>query len=83
MEAATDITVTEQRWLTALAQGVTMVELGAAEAYSERHLRRMLTDVYRRLGADCRIQALIRATELGLLDGSSRTEHASRPDTPE
>jgi len=83
VEAATSVTVTEQRWLTALAQGSTMVELAAAEGYSERHLRRMLADVYRRLGADGRIQALVRAATLGLLDDSSRTEHASTSSVPE
>lgn len=83
MDATTEITATERRWLTALAQGDTMAELAAAVGYSERHLRRMLSDVYRRLGADCRIQALFRAAKLGLLDGNSHTEHASTPDTPE
>ena len=76
METATDITVTERRWLTALAQGVTIAELAAVESYSERHLRRMLTGVYRRLGAECRVQALVRAARLGLFDDSARTEHA-------
>jgi len=83
MEAATEIAATERRWLTALAQSVTMAELAAAEGYSERHLRRMLADVYRRLGAGGRVEALVRASKLGLLDGGSRTEHASSPDAPE
>jgi DNA-binding CsgD family transcriptional regulator len=83
VEAATSVTVTERRWLTALAQDSTMVELAVAEGYSERHLRRMLADVYRRLGADGRVHAPVRTVTLGLLDDSSRTEDAGTSSVPE
>ena len=58
----------ERRWLGSIAEGATVVEVAAAEGYSERHMRRLLADLYRRLGATGRVPALIAAARLGLLD---------------
>ena len=57
----------ERRWLRSIAEGATVVEVAAAEGYSERHMRRMLGNVYRRLGATSRVPALIVAANNGLL----------------
>ena len=56
----------QRLWL--LAQGATVGEVAAAEGYSSRHMRRLLADLYRRLGATGRIPALVAAVRLGLLD---------------
>jgi len=61
-------TPAERRWLRLLAEGKTVAAVAAAEGYSARHMRRMLADVYRRLGVTGRIPALLAAAKLGLLD---------------
>lgn len=58
----------ERQWLRSIAEGATVVEVAAAEGYSERHMRRMLADVYRRLGVTGRVPALVAAAKMGLLD---------------
>jgi DNA-binding NarL/FixJ family response regulator len=58
----------ERRWLLALARGVTVVRLADDEAYSERGMFRRLHDLYLRLGATNRSEAILAAQRLGLLD---------------
>jgi DNA-binding NarL/FixJ family response regulator len=63
----------EQRvWLRYLADGMTVARLAEQVGYSERAMFRLLQTLYRRLGARTRIQAIVRAQELGWLarDGS-------------
>ena len=69
----------ERRWLRSLAEGATVGEVAAAEGYSQRHMRRLLANLYRRLGATGRVPALVAAARLGFLDddqpdGSGRDE---------
>ncbi len=68
------LSAAERRRLRSLAEGATVVEVAAAEGYSERHMRRMLADVYRRLGVTGRVPALIAAARMGLLDEDGGTE---------
>jgi DNA-binding NarL/FixJ family response regulator len=57
----------QSRWLRELASGLTVEELAWKEGYSTRTMYRRLQLTYRRLGADDRTRALIRAYELGLI----------------
>ncbi|MEV4351065.1 hypothetical protein AB0J83_41950 [Actinoplanes sp. NPDC049596] len=57
----------ERDWLRALAQGTTVARLAVAAGYSERMMFRILRDLYTRLGADNRTEALIKAQERGWL----------------
>ncbi|MEU8658424.1 DNA-binding response regulator [Actinoplanes philippinensis] len=61
--------VTEQQisWLRALAAGSTVADLAGRSGYSERAMFRLLRGVYRELQAGSRVEALIRAKELGWL----------------
>ncbi|GIE81887.1 hypothetical protein Aph02nite_78370 [Actinoplanes philippinensis] len=61
--------VTEQQisWLRALAAGSTVADLAGRSGYSERAMFRLLRVVYRELQAGSRVEALIRAKELGWL----------------
>ena len=61
----------ELEWLEELAQGATVVGLADAFGYSERVMFRRLHDLYERLGASNRSEALINAVRLGLLRGES------------
>jgi len=61
----------ETDWLEELAQGATVVGLADAYGYSERVMFRRLHDLYGRLGAANRSEALINAVRLGLLRGES------------
>jgi len=61
----------ETEWLEELAQGATVVGLADAYGYSERVMFRRLHDLYGRLGAANRSEALINAVRLGLLRGES------------
>jgi DNA-binding NarL/FixJ family response regulator len=61
----------EIEWLEELAQGATVVGLADAYGYSERVMFRRLHDLYERLGASNRSEALINAVRLGLLRGES------------
>lgn len=58
----------ELRWLTALARGATVVRLADDEGYSERAMFRRLADLYTRLGARNRTEALLAAERRGILD---------------
>lgn len=66
--AAPDLTQEEVTWLTALAAGTTVVKLADDVGYSERAMFRRLADLYVRLGAHNRTEALLAAERLGLLD---------------
>jgi len=61
------ITAEQAAWLTALAEGVTVSDLAERIGWSERETFRMLGDLYRRLGARNRTEAIIWATRHGLL----------------
>ena len=58
----------EVRWLRALSRGLNVQQLAWREGWSQRSMYRRLSDVYRKLGVRTRGQALVRATELHLLD---------------
>jgi DNA-binding NarL/FixJ family response regulator len=57
----------ERRWLRELAQGTTVGRLASEVGYSERMMFRLLRDLYTRLGADNRTEALVRAQAQGWL----------------
>ena len=57
----------EAEWLDALAGGATVVSLADDYGYSERVMFRRLRDLYERLGASNRSEALISAVRFGLL----------------
>ena len=57
----------DRSWMRALAQGQTVSELARSAGYSERMMFRNLRELYARLGAANRSQALVRAGELGWL----------------
>jgi DNA-binding NarL/FixJ family response regulator len=57
----------ERRWLRELAQGTTVGRLASEVGYSERMMFRLLRDLYTRLGANNRTEALIRAQAQGWL----------------
>ena len=62
-------------WLRHLAGGRTVAELARRVGYSERAMFRMLRSLYREMGVENRLQAVLRAQELGWLpsgDSSSR-----------
>lgn len=58
----------ELRWLRAMASGVSVDSLAKKEGYSGRELFRMLHDLYGRMGAQNRSQAIAQAARWGLLD---------------
>ncbi|MBU1226485.1 MAG: hypothetical protein KJ698_04620, partial [Actinobacteria bacterium] len=58
----------EAAWLVALSRGATVVRLADDAGYSERAMFRRLADLYTRLGARGRTEALLTAERLGLLD---------------
>ncbi|HEV2633602.1 MAG TPA: response regulator transcription factor [Actinocrinis sp.] len=58
-------------WLRRLAEGSTVARLAGEAGYSERAMFRLLQTLYRKLGARNRIEAVLRAQELGWLrDGA-------------
>ncbi|WP_030440353.1 response regulator transcription factor, partial [Actinoplanes subtropicus] len=58
---------TERDWLRSLAGGVTVGRLAAEAGYSERMMFRLLRDLYTRMGARGRTDALITAQHRGWL----------------
>lgn len=58
----------EVSWLAALAGGSTVTRLADEVGYSERAMFRRLADVYARLGAHNRTEAMLAADRLGLLE---------------
>lgn len=69
--------VHEEEWLVALADGRTVAALARSAGYSQREMYRLLSDVYGRLGATTRTEALLIADRRGLLrrrgTGTTRT----------
>jgi DNA-binding NarL/FixJ family response regulator len=61
------ITTAQMAWLRYLAAGMTVAELARRAGYSERAMFRLLQSLYRQLGAQTRIEAIIRAQEQGWL----------------
>jgi DNA-binding NarL/FixJ family response regulator len=57
----------EVSWLRALSAGETVAGVARTAGYSQREMYRLLRDLYGRLGADNRTEALLRADRLGLL----------------
>jgi DNA-binding NarL/FixJ family response regulator len=62
------LTDVEQAWLRRLAAGGTVAGLARGCGYSEREMYRRLSDMYSRLGARTRTEALLLAERFGLLD---------------
>jgi DNA-binding NarL/FixJ family response regulator len=58
-------------WLNLLAEGSTVARLASEAGYSERAMFRLLHTLYRKLGARNRIEALLRAQELGWLQSGT------------
>jgi DNA-binding NarL/FixJ family response regulator len=56
-------------WLRRLAAGSTVAQLASEAGYSERAMFRLLQAIYRKLGARSRLEAILRAQELGWLRG--------------
>lgn len=56
----------EVDWLRTLAGGTTVAGLAARVGYSEREMFRRLRALYRRMGADGKTEALVRAKDWGL-----------------
>ena len=65
--ASTPVSTQERGWLRSLAHGATVAELAEESCYSERELYRRLGRLYRRLGAETRAEALVRAAKAGIL----------------
>ena len=61
------IASTEAAWLQALADGTTVAQLAAAEAFSEREMHRLLQRLYQRLGVTSRVRALLWALQEGVI----------------
>jgi DNA-binding NarL/FixJ family response regulator len=55
-------------WIRSLAQGATVHQLAIEVGYSEREMHRLLHELYERLGARNKAEALVRAARLGLVD---------------
>lgn len=59
--------------LTQLAGGMTMAELAKELGFSERHVRRQASALWKAMGVDGRIQGLIVAARQGLLEDDPPT----------
>jgi DNA-binding CsgD family transcriptional regulator len=59
-------------WIVELSRGSTVVALAERYGYSERVMFRRLGEVYARLGAMNRAEALVAAERFGLLEDSAR-----------
>ncbi|GAA3440110.1 LuxR C-terminal-related transcriptional regulator [Kutzneria kofuensis] len=66
----TPLLAREVHWLRVLAGGGSVVQLARAEGYSQREIFRRLSDVYRRMGARNRYEAIALAGQWGLLGGA-------------
>jgi len=65
---ASEVLDEEAVWLQELACGVDVDELAWRHGFSRRTMYRRLGALYRRMGVSRRTEALVRATQLGLLD---------------
>lgn len=54
-------------WLRELAAGATVTQLAARHRYSEREMYRKLRALYREMGVKGRLEAIMRAREMGVL----------------
>jgi len=68
MEPPSELSDTERQWLRRLRDGDSARTVADDANYSERHFRRILLELYSRLGARGRIEAIAAATRYGLLD---------------
>jgi DNA-binding NarL/FixJ family response regulator len=62
------LTPEEVTCIRQLAAGSTVAELASSLGYSEREMFRRLRQLYRHLGTDSKVPALVRAAKWGLLD---------------
>jgi DNA-binding NarL/FixJ family response regulator len=68
IEEPLPISENEAGWLRAMADGATIATLAQAARYSERQMHRMVANLYKRIGAANRQQALVFAARYGILD---------------
>lgn len=66
-ESSIDLTDAEVGWLTMLSTGATVAKVADEAGYSSREMFRLLGACYKKLGAETRIGALIRAARLNLI----------------
>jgi DNA-binding NarL/FixJ family response regulator len=66
-DVTTQLTPREIEWLRALSQGRTVAQLADNVGYSERAMYRLLRDMYRRMHAANRTEAVLRASRAGWL----------------
>jgi DNA-binding NarL/FixJ family response regulator len=62
-----ELPTAQVEWLRALAQGITVAQLAERHGYSERAMFRHLRDLYARMGAKGRTEALMLANRRGWL----------------
>lgn len=67
----------EVGWLRGLADSTTVTSLARGNGYSEREMYRLLHDVYARIGAGSRTEALLIAQRHGLLGPAAEADAAS------
>ncbi len=63
------MTEDQRAWLRRLADGVTVARLADDSGYSERAMYRLLQALYRQLGVETRMQAIMMARDRGWLGG--------------
>ena len=63
----------ERTCLQRLSAGATVADVAREANYSEREMFRLLHQLYERLGARGRIEALVKAAQFGLLDPAPRS----------
>lgn len=68
VEQPLPISDNEAGWLRAMADGATIATLAQAARYSERQMHRLIANLYKRIGAANRQQALVFAARYGILD---------------
>jgi DNA-binding NarL/FixJ family response regulator len=66
-DVTTQLTPREIEWLRALSQGRTVAQLADNVGYSERAMYRLLRDMYRRMHAANRTEAVLKASRAGWL----------------
>ena len=57
----------EMTWLRRLSQGVTIADRAREVEHSEREMYRLLAALYARMGVHGKTEALVRATQWGLI----------------
>jgi DNA-binding NarL/FixJ family response regulator len=67
-ERTLDVGDGERQWLRLLADGATVAQIAEQSGYSEREMHRRLRTLYRRLGVDGRVPAVVAAVRHGLID---------------